>query len=165
MSFLTVVKVPSGWREPAWPPTRRETSTFSTANGDFDSNLTNGFPTTGNFGNAFLKLSTASGLRVADYFEMDNQLQENSTDQDLGSGSVPLLPDLSDGANTMHLAVGAGKDTNIYVVNRDSMGKFNTSPNSNNVYQELPGALPGGVWSMPAYFNNTPSTTPRTATF
>ena len=138
---------------------------FLDANGDFDSNLTNGFPTTGNFGNAFLKLSTASGLRVADYFEMDNQLQENSTDQDLGSGGVPLLPDLSDGANTMHLAVGAGKDTNIYVVNRDSMGKFNTSPNSNNVYQELPGALPGGVWSMPAYFNNTPSTTPRTATF
>jgi hypothetical protein len=137
---------------------------FLDANGDFDSNLTNGFPTTGNFGNAFLKLSTASGLRVADYFEMDNQLQENSTDQDLGSGGVPLLPDLSDGANTMHLAVGAGKDTNIYVVNRDSMGKFNTSPNSNNVYQELPGALPGGVWSMPAYFNNTPSTTPRTAT-
>ena len=42
---------------------------FLDANGDFDSNLTNGFPTTGNFGNAFLKLSTASGLRVADYFE------------------------------------------------------------------------------------------------
>jgi hypothetical protein len=67
-----------------------------------------------------------------------------------------LLPDLSDGAgNTMHLAVGAGKDTNIYIVNLDSMGKFNTSPNNNNVYQELPGALPGGVWSMPAYFRDT----------
>jgi hypothetical protein len=33
------------------------------------------------------------------------------------------------------------------------MGKFN--PNSNNVYQELAGALPGGVFSMPAYFNST----------
>jgi hypothetical protein len=125
---------------------------FLDANGDFDSNLTNGFPTNGNFGNAFLKLSTTSGLKVADYFEMNNQLQENSTDQDLGSGGAMLLPDLSDGANIMHLAVGAGKDTNIYVVNRDSMGKFNSA--SNNIYQELPGALPGGVWSMPAYFNN-----------
>jgi len=32
------------------------------------------------------------------------------------------------------------------------MGKFN--PSANNIYQELAGALPGGVWSMPAYFNN-----------
>jgi hypothetical protein len=127
---------------------------FLDANGDFDSNLTNGFPTNGNFGNAFLKLSTTSGLKVADYFEMDNQLQENSTDQDLGSGGAMLLPDLSDGAgHTMHLAVGAGKDTNIYVVNRDSMGKFNSG--SNVIYQELAGALPSGAWSMPAYFNNT----------
>jgi hypothetical protein len=126
---------------------------FLDANGDFDSNLTNGFPSNGNFGNAFLKLSTTSGLKVADYFEMDNQLQENSIDQDLGSGGALLLPDLSDGANIMHLAVGAGKDTNIYVVNRDSMGKFNSG--SNNIYQELPGALPSGVYSMPAFFNNT----------
>jgi hypothetical protein len=33
------------------------------------------------------------------------------------------------------------------------MGKF--SPTANNIYQELQGALPGGVWSMPAYFNKT----------
>ena len=33
------------------------------------------------------------------------------------------------------------------------MGKF--SSNNNNVYQQLSGALPGGVWAMPAYFNNT----------
>jgi len=61
---------------------------------------------------------------------------------------------LSDGAgNTLHLAVGAGKDSNLYVVNRDAMGKF--SPNGNNIYQELPGALAGGVWAAPAYFNST----------
>jgi hypothetical protein len=66
-----------------------------------------------------------------------------------------VLPDLSNGSGTtMHLAVGAGKDTNLYVVNRDSMGKFNGS-NNNAIYQELAGALPGGVYAMPAYFNNT----------
>ena len=32
----------------------------------------------------------------------------------------------------------------IYVVNRDWMGKFD--PASNHIYQELPGALPGGVF-------------------
>jgi hypothetical protein len=33
------------------------------------------------------------------------------------------------------------------------MGKWNA--NSNNVYQELPGAVPNGVWGVPAYFNTT----------
>ena len=32
------------------------------------------------------------------------------------------------------------------------MGKFNTNKNAN--YQELAGALPGGIWSMPAAYNN-----------
>lgn len=123
-------------------------------NGDFDSNLNaNGFPVNGNFGNAFLKLSTSNGLAVADYFEMFNQQQENSSDTDLGSGGAMVLPDLSDGSgHTLHLAVGTGKDTNLYVVNRDAMGKF--SPNGNNIFQELPGVFAGGVYAAPAYFNN-----------
>jgi len=128
---------------------------FAEANGDFDSVLdANGFPSQGDYGNAFMKLSTANGLAVADYFEMDNEVPENSGDVDLGSGGTMLLPDLTDAShNTVHLAVGAGKDGNLYVVNRDSMGKI--SPNNNNIYQELGGALPGGVYAMPAYFNNT----------
>jgi hypothetical protein len=65
-----------------------------------------------------------------------------------------LLPDLMDSTNTVrHLMVGAGKDGNIYVVDRDAMGRFNSS--SNNNYQTLNGALPGGIWSTPAYFNGT----------
>jgi hypothetical protein len=129
---------------------------FLDANGDFDTTLnSSGFPSNGDYGNAFMKISTSSGLAVADYFEMDNQSSENGSDTDLGSGGAMVLPDLNDGAgHTMHLAVGAGKDSNLYVVNRDSMGKFNAG-NNNSIYQELAGALPGGVWAMPTYFNNT----------
>jgi hypothetical protein len=126
------------------------------ANGDFDMTMDgNGFPSNGVYGNAFLKLSTSGNqLAVADYFEMDNELSENGDDMDLGSGGAMLLPDLTDGAGqTWHLAVGAGKDSNIYVVNRDSMGKF--SADNNNIYQQLTGALPGGIWGAPAFFNNT----------
>jgi len=126
------------------------------ANGTFDTTLdANGFPSQGDFGNAFLKISTANnGLAVADYFEMFNQGAENGSDEDLGSGGALVLPDLTDSlGHTRHFAVGAGKDSNIYVVDRDAMGKF--SPSQNNIYQELQGALSGSVFSMPAYFNNT----------
>jgi hypothetical protein len=128
---------------------------FLDANGVFDTTFNaSGFPINGDYGNAFMKLSTSSGLAVADYFEMDDQATENTHDTDLGSGGTLLLPDLTDGSgNTVHLAVGAGKDSNLYVVNRDSMGKF--TANNTGIYQELSGQLPGGVFSMPAYFNNT----------
>jgi hypothetical protein len=53
-----------------------------------------------------------------------------------------------------HLLVGAGKDHNIYIADRDNLGKFNASNNS-NLYQELPNALAAGAWSSPAYFNGT----------
>ena len=125
------------------------------ANGDFDTTMNaSGFPSNGNFGNAFLKISTSGSLAVADYFEMSNQQSENDSDADLGSGGALVLPDLTDSTgNVRHLAVGAGKDGHIYVVNRDAMGKFNAA--SNNIYQELTGVLGGGVFGMPAYFNNT----------
>jgi len=129
---------------------------FLDANGDFDTTLNaQGFPADGDYGNAFTKVSTSGNrLAVADYFEMDNQASENSTDTDLGSSDALVLPDLSDGAgHTLHLAVGAGKDTNLYVVNRDSMGKF--SSNNSGIYQELASVFPGEVFAMPTYFNNT----------
>jgi hypothetical protein len=125
------------------------------ANGVFDTTLNaQGFPSEGDYGNAFLKISTSNQqLAVADYFEMSYQNSENSTDEDLGSGGALVLPDLMDSSgNTRHLAVGAGKDGHMYVVDRDSMGKFNA--NANNIYQDLAGALAGGIFSIPAYFNN-----------
>jgi hypothetical protein len=123
------------------------------ANGVFEQTLTaTGFPSEGDYGNAFVKISTTGGvMSVTDYFEELNEMSENGGDTDLGSGGAMLLPDLTDGTGTVrHLAVGAGKDTNIYVVDRGNMGKFSLS--RNNIYQELDGVLPGGIWSTPAYF-------------
>lgn len=123
------------------------------ANGVFDSTLNAaGFPQDGDYGNAFLKLSTAGKLAVADYFEMSNESSENGNDVDLGSGGAMLVNQTDSTKTVWNLAVGAGKDTNLYVVNRNNLGKF--SPNSNQIYQELDGVLPGGIWSMPAAFGN-----------
>jgi len=127
-----------------------------TANGAFETTLdANGFPSGQDFGNSFLKISNASaGLKVLDYFTMFNEVAESNGDQDLGSGGAMLLPDLTDSTNTVrHLMVGAGKDGNLYVVDRDSMGKFSATANNN--YQTLTGVLTGGIWSTPAYFNGT----------
>ncbi len=147
----------SFWMSGAAPAADANGNIFALdANGIFDTTLNaQGFPSQGDFGNAFLKIATTNKqLTVTDYFEMFNQSAENSVDADLGSGGALVLPDLTDSSGqTRHLAVGAGKDTNLYVVDRDSMGKFN--PGANNIYQEIQGIFPNGVYSMPAFFNNT----------
>jgi PQQ enzyme repeat len=125
------------------------------ANGSFDATVNAaGVQTSGDYGNAFLKLGTSPGLSVADYFEASNTIQESAADEDLGSGGALVLPDLADANGVVHhLALGAGKDSIIYVVNRDAMGKYN--PSADAIYQELSGQISGPVFSMPAYFNNT----------
>jgi hypothetical protein len=128
---------------------------FIIGNGDFDTTLnTSGFPANGNCGNCFVKLTTSGGLKLADYFTPYNTVAESNADTDFGSGGGILLVDATDSSgNTRHLSVGAGKDSIIYVVDRDSMGKFNST--TDQIYQEISGQLGGGVFSMPAFFNGT----------
>jgi hypothetical protein len=123
-----------------------------TGNGTFDTTLSNGFPSDKDFGNAFVKISTSGSLSVADYFTMDNTASESNGDTDFGSGGMMLLPTLTDqGGRAVSLAVGAGKDGNIYVVNQANLGQF--SPRADNIYQQMSGVMPSGVWSSPAWFN------------
>jgi hypothetical protein len=128
---------------------------FLEGNGDFDTTLNaQGFPSSADCGNCFVKISTGAGLKLVDYFTPHNTVSESSADLDLGSGGAILLPDVQDaGGLTKHLTVGAGKDAVIYVADRDNMGKFNQ--NSDQIYQEISGQLGGQVFSMPAYFNGT----------
>ena len=125
------------------------------ANGSFDTQLdASGFPANRDFGNAFVKLSGAGSFTVIDYFAERNAVTESANDVDLGSGAPLLLPDQNaPGVASRHLAVGAGKDGHLYVVDRDNMGKY--SAVANGIWQDLAGALPGGVWSAPAYFNGS----------
>jgi hypothetical protein len=116
---------------------------FETGNGTFQAGS--------DYGDSFIRLSTSGGgLAFSDYFTPFNQQALSDADEDLGSGGVILLPD-QPGAHP-HLMVGAGKEGRIYLVDRDNLGQFQGG--SDNVVQELPGALPG-VFSSPAYFNGT----------
>jgi hypothetical protein len=127
------------------------------ANGTFDTTLdSNGFPVNHDYGNTLLKLSTTSGLTPVDYFESYNGVSDSIADLDVGSGGVLLMPDLTDASgNVRHLAVGAGKNAHMYILDRDNMGKINEKTKDNsNVYQDLQ-PFPNGTFSMGAFFNDT----------
>ena len=66
-----------------------------------------------------------------------------------------LLPDLTDSTNTVrYLVVGAGKDGNIYLIDRDAMGKFRLLSNNSQIWQQLTHVLgngtgnTGGIWPL-----------------
>ena len=118
----------------------------ASANGPFDAAV-------GDYGDSILKLSTANGLSVSDYFTPYNQQHLSDIDADLGSSDVVLLPDLQDASGrTVHLAVTAGKDGSIYVVDRDNLGKFNATSNG-QAHQVLAGVLAAPEADPAAYFN------------
>lgn len=116
---------------------------LATGNGTFDVN-TGGK----DYGDSAIKLSTSSGLSVADYFTPSNQAALDRSDLDFGSGGVILLPDQS--GSHPHELIVADKEGKIFVIDRDNLGQFHSR---DTVVQEIPKALRGGAWSMAAYFN------------
>jgi hypothetical protein len=120
---------------------------FMVGNGVF--NATNAGAT--EYGDCFVKLSTAGGLSVADWFAPFNQGTLANNDTDLGSGGSVLLPDSVGSVAHPRLIVGAGKEGKLYLLDRDNLGHFNAGSDS-QIVQSVPGAV-GGVFSTPAYFN------------
>lgn len=114
-----------------------------TGNGQFDSDVT----PPNNYGDSIIRIDLSKGPKVQDYFTPSNQGVLSANDQDLGSGGIAILPDQS-GAHP-HLLIQAGKEGNIYVVDRDNMGRFGSS--GDNIVQKL-GAL-FAAFSSPVYFN------------
>ncbi len=117
---------------------------LSTANGTFDFSLGGT-----DFGDSFLKLSTVqNGFTVQDYFTPFNQATLSSSDLDLGSGGLLILPDQA--GTYQHEVVGGGKAGTLYLVNRDSMGGFNSA--ADLVVQEFAAITPS-IKTVPAYWN------------
>lgn len=104
------------------------------------------------YGDSIVKLGppSANALPILDYFTPFNEASLNGADADLGSGGVLLLPDQT--GPHAHLLVQSGKEGTVYLINRDNMGKFNSSNNS-QIVQSLTTAV-GGMFSTPAFWNN-----------
>ena len=117
---------------------------FITGNGTFDAN-TGGL----NYGDSVVKLSTASGLSVADYFTPLDQAMLDANDTDFGSGAATILVDQPSGPVT-HLVIGGGKQGNLFLLNRDNMGKF--SGTTNNVVQTINAG--NSIFATPVFWQN-----------
>ena len=114
-------------------------TTGNTAEGIYDSTF--------NIAESMVKLS-GDLSNLLDFFTPANVNTLDANDTDYGSGGVVLLPDQP--GNTPHLAVAAGKEGNLFIVNRDTgqMGKLH-SPN-------IPGSVSiGGCWCGPSYFTGS----------
>ena len=127
-----------------------------TGNGPFDAAV-------GDWSNSYLKLEpNGTTLQVLDYFS-PRQLFKTD-DQDLGASTGIILPPLP--GPFPHELIGGGKTGTLYVVNRDAMGKFNSTsdqiiqevPNAVGVHLSTPETCGTGVnddcdYSTPAYWN------------
>jgi uncharacterized protein (TIGR03437 family) len=119
-----------------------------TGNGSWD--YASGGP---DLGESYIRLTNNGRLVVADYFTPFNQKDLNDGDVDTGSGGVALLGDDAGSSEHPHLMVGAGKEGRIYLLDRDSLGHYQSGSDS-QIVQSFPGAI-SGVFGNPAYFNQT----------
>lgn len=120
---------------------------LATGNGTFDAN-TGGT----DYGDSLLHLSPASeGLQVLDYFTPYDEANLAANDLDLGSGGVVVLPDQSSSPHTYEL-IGGGKEGTLYLVDRDNMGGFNSSGDT-EIVQSVPQASKGELTNVPGYWN------------
>src|SRR5262249_18936852 len=137
-----------------------------TGNGSFDGTTPPGaFPADADYGDTVLKLAvdpTSSpsnpnpngwGLTVADFFTPFNQQDLADLDLDLGSGGPMLLPDALGSADHPHLLLASGKEGRIYLIDRDNMGKFDST--GDHVVQEPDAGVIKCSFDTPALFNNS----------
>jgi hypothetical protein len=125
---------------------------LSTGNGTFDhDSITT--PNT-DLGDSVVKLVTSPGFTLSDWFSPFNQSDLESADRDLGSSGTVLLPDQSTGI--AHLLVTGGKEGKLYLLNRDSMGRFcgtrSASTGDTNAVQSF--SLTNGLFGTPAFWQN-----------
>ena len=109
-----------------------------TGNGSFD-------PTTGDYGDSILKISTVSGLSIVDYFTPTNQADLDAADLDLGSGGPMALPGTS-------LIVGSGKDGVVRVLDTANLGQFSATADNN--VQNFQGTTGYVFQGAPIYWNS-----------
>lgn len=128
----------------------------------------NVFVTTGNgnytadrggydYGDSIIELSP-NLQKVVDSYTPGNYSYLQSTDLDLGGASPTLLP-LQKGSLTPYLAVQAGKDSSVRLLNRQNLSGRGGPNYVGGELQILNGAMNGSVLTQPVAWNDAHNTT------
>jgi outer membrane protein assembly factor BamB len=137
------------WQAGAAPAVDPEGNVYViTGDGDFDADMGGT-----DFGDSFLRLRLTSTKRfaVVDYFTPYNENDLDVENVDLGGSGPILIPDQVN--QHSHLLLGSGKNGAVYLLDRDRLGHFQGSSNS-QIVQYIPDAVPGLVHTTPAYWQN-----------
>lgn len=118
---------------------------FASGNGTFDAS------SGGNdYGDSAFQMTLgASGFVVQDYFTPGDQNRLDSSDNDMGTAAVTLLPTQS--GSIPHLMITADKSGMIYLLNRDHLGYY-TTPGDSSLQNFGDGGY--SIHSGFAFFNN-----------
>jgi hypothetical protein len=103
------------------------------------------------YGDSVLKLD-GSSLAIRDYFTPHDQDRISSADSDVGSSGPTLLPDQP--GSHRHLLLQPTKDSTIYVMDRDNMGKFRRDSDALVEIVKMAGGGYGAIayWNGHAFF-------------
>jgi hypothetical protein len=100
------------------------------------------------YGDSVLKLALeGSSLAIRDFFTPHDQSRISDADSDVGSSGPLVLPDQP--GSHRHLLLQPTKDSTIYVIDRDRMGKFQS--NGDALVQMV--KMTGGGFGAIAYWN------------
>jgi hypothetical protein len=117
-----------------------------TGNGGFDANSS--AAPNNDYGDSFLKLTRV--LTVSQYFTPSDQMSDQNSDQDFGSGGAAVLVD-QPSSPVPHLVIGGGKDGFLYLLNRDAMGGLD--PSNSSAWQRINFGSP--IFATGAFWNGT----------
>ena len=115
---------------------------FVTGNSDYHADTYDGVT---NIQESVVKMK-ADLSKPLDLFTPANAFPLDQADADYGSGGVLVLPDQP--GNMPHIAVAAGKDGRLFILNRDNMGGFHNPDIPKHV-------AVGGSWTGPSYFKGS----------
>jgi len=103
-----------------------------------------------NYSNSFLRLATAGGLAVSDFFTPCDE----ASGQIVGTTAAVLLPDSAGSSLQPHLLIGGSKGGSLYTVNRDNMGKF-VGPCPDSAVRVQTVSVGGAILSTPLFWNDS----------
>ncbi|MBU6330154.1 MAG: choice-of-anchor D domain-containing protein [Acidobacteria bacterium] len=125
---------------------------FAVGNGNITDRPTAGRTPPETLGESMVRLAVQPdrSLKATDFFSPYDASTLNDADADLGSGAPVLLPPAQFGTpRTPHLAVLAGKQGYLYILNADDLGGYQQGPNGSDKVIGRLGQF-GGLWSKPA---------------